>query len=97
MTKYYKYDKMYNGSYRDYIPDHYQSGYQMVTWSLAKYDPQIWNKALKYTANQPFTINPVNISLSQNAQLNKRKTLSVRHLILLKTIWTERNIQKTIL
>src|SRR5665648_61231 len=53
----FKYDKIVNGSYRDYIPDHYQSGYQIVTWALAKYDPQIWNRALNYTAEQPFTIN----------------------------------------
>ena len=34
--KIYKYDKIVNGSFRDYIPDHYQSGYQMVTWAHGK-------------------------------------------------------------
>ena len=71
----YKYDKIVNGSFRDFIPDHYQSGYQMVTWALAKYDPQIWNKVLNFTAEQPFTVNPVNISLSKSAGLTKKNTL----------------------
>ena len=59
----YKYDKMLNGSFRDFTPDHYQYGYQMVAWSLVKNDLQLWNKVLKFTANEPFTLNPVNISL----------------------------------
>lgn len=69
----YKYDKILNGSYRNYIPSYYESGYQMVTWSLTKYDPQIWNKTLSFTGAQPFTLNPVNISLSRNSGLTKRR------------------------
>ena len=84
----YKYDKIVNGSYRDYIPDHYQSGYQMVTWALAKYDPQIWNRVLNYTAKQPFTLNPVNISLSRSAGITK-KLLFKETFNTLKTIWTK--------
>jgi hypothetical protein len=84
----YKYDQIVNGSYRYYIPDHYQSGYQMVTWSMTKYDPQIWNNVLSYTARQPFTLNPVNISLSKSAGLTKKK-LSEETFDTLKTIWTK--------
>src|SRR5450759_357238 len=84
----YKYDKMLNGSYRDFTPDHYQFGYQMVTWALAKYDPQIWNRVLNNTAKQPFTINPVNISLSRSAGLTKKK-LFKETFDTLKTIWTK--------
>jgi hypothetical protein len=84
----YKYDKMVNGSYRNYIPDHYQSGYQMVSWALAKYDPQIWNRALGFTARLPFTINPVNISLSKSGGLTKKK-LYKETFDTLRTIWTK--------
>jgi hypothetical protein len=87
-NKVYKYDKILNGSYSDFVPDNYQSGYQMVTWALAKRDPQIWNKVLKYTAEQPFTLNPVNISLSRTAGLRK-KTLWKETYDSLKTIWTK--------
>jgi hypothetical protein len=84
----YKYDKIVNGSFRDFVPDHYQSGYQMVTWAITKYDPQIWNSVLSYTAKQPFTLNPVNISLSRSAGLTKNK-LYKETFDTLKTIWTK--------
>ena len=86
--KYYKYDKSISGSYRDFVPDHYQSGFQMVAWSLVKYDPQIWNSALKFTGDQPFTLNPVNISLSRSAGLKKEK-LYRETFDTLKAIWTK--------
>ena len=61
--KMYRYDKIVNGSFRDFIPDHYQSGYQIVAWTNANYNPQTWDKALKFTANAPYLLNPVNLSL----------------------------------
>lgn len=87
-NKEYSFDKILNGSYRDFVPDNYESGYQMVTWALTKKDPQIWNKVLKFTADEPFTLNPVNISLSRNAGL-KKKTLWKESSDSLKTIWTK--------
>jgi hypothetical protein len=86
--KIYNYDKILNGSYKDFVPDYYESGYQMVTWALAKNDPQIWNKVLKFTADQPFTLNPVNISLTRNSGLRK-KTLWMETSDSLKRIWTK--------
>ncbi|TAL79301.1 MAG: hypothetical protein EPN88_01850 [Bacteroidetes bacterium] len=84
----YNYDKILNDSYRDFIPDNYQSGYQMVAWSMVKYDHQLWNKVLSYTADQPFTMNPVNISLSRNARLTKKK-LFEETFDSLRIIWTK--------
>jgi hypothetical protein len=68
-----KYDKILNGSFKEHVPDHYQHGYQTVTWAMAKYDPLIWNKVLRLTAEQPFTITPVSISLLKHAGHTKRK------------------------
>lgn len=70
---YYEYDKILNGSFRDFVPDHYQSGYFMTTWAIVKHDPAIWNKVLSFTGEQPFTIIPVNISLRKNIGLTKRQ------------------------
>jgi hypothetical protein len=89
----YGYDKLLNGSFRDYVPDHYQSGYQMVTWALSGHDMQIWNKVLRFTSNQPFTLNPVNISLSRNAGLTKKR-LAMETFDTLRTLWTN-DISKT--
>lgn len=71
--KMYKYDKLLTGSYRDYTPDYYQFGYQMYTWALLNNDPGIWNNVREFTASQPFTLNPVNISLRRSAGLTKKK------------------------
>ncbi len=71
--KLYKYDKLLNGSYRDFTPDYYRFGYQMVTWASLNKGPLIWNKVLNFTGNQPFTLNPVNISLKRNAGLTKKQ------------------------
>ncbi len=83
----YKYDKILNGSYKDFVPDYYQTGYQMVTLALTK-DPQLWTKVLNFTADQPFTLNPVNISLSRNAGL-KKKSLWNQTYDSLKYIWSK--------
>lgn len=69
----FKYDKLLNGSYRHYTPDYYQYGYQMVAWSVMNSEPGMWNKVISYTANMPFTLNPVNISLRKNAGLTKKQ------------------------
>jgi hypothetical protein len=86
--KIYKYDQIVSGSFRDFIPDHYESGYQIVTWAMAKHDPQVWNKMLNFTAKEPFTINPVNLSLKKSTGL-KKKTLYREAFDTLKTIWTQ--------
>jgi hypothetical protein len=84
----YKYDKLLNGSYRYYTPDHYQFGYQMVAWSNAKYDLQLWNKVMDFTGREPFTLNPFNISLRRNAGLTKN-SLFRETFDSLKTLWKE--------
>lgn len=83
----YKYDKVLNGSYRDYVPDRYQSGYQMVTWAMINKKPDIWNKVFEFTGEQPFTIIPVNVSLNRQADLTKRK-LYDQTFDSLKSMWS---------
>lgn len=88
----YKYDKMLLGSYNDFVPDHYQYGYQMTGWAMSRYDPGIWNKVLAFTGEQPFTINPVNISMRRNTGLTKRK-LYREAFDSLKVTWKEEAAQ----
>jgi hypothetical protein len=82
----YNYDKMVNGSFRNYVPDHYQSGYQMMAWSYTKYDRNLWEKALRLTADAPFILNPVNLSLSKTSSLTKNK-LFKETFDTLNTLW----------
>jgi len=82
----YKYDKMVNGSFRNFIPDYYSTGFQMIAWSRMNYDSGLWNNVLDYTASYPFTINPVNLSLSKYAGITKRKLFDKTYKNL-KTLW----------
>jgi hypothetical protein len=82
----YSYDKMLNGSFRNYVPDHYQFGYQMTAWSVSKYGHKLWNNVLAYTAKFPFTAVPVNLSLSRDAGLT-RSSLFSETFNTLGTIW----------
>ncbi|MZP56841.1 MAG: hypothetical protein GT600_15470, partial [Bacteroidales bacterium] len=83
-----KYDKLVNGSFRDYIPDHYQSGSQAVAMSRLKYGQDVWNKALNTTANLPFLFDPVNISLLKNTDKTKKR-LFKETFDTLNTLWNE--------
>jgi hypothetical protein len=91
-NKLYTYDKILNGSFRDYIPDNYQSGFQMVTMAIIKKDPMIWSNVLDFTGEEPFTLNPVNISLARIAGFTKKK-LYKETFDSLKTIWTSDILQ----
>ena len=84
----YNYDKAINGSFKDFVPDYYESGYQMVTWAMIKYNSKIWNRVLENTANKPFTLNPVNFSLSESAGLTKKKLYN-ETMDSLKVLWTK--------
>ncbi len=84
--KMYSYDKFISGSYKTFTPDQYYYGYQMIAWSYAKYGTQLWNKTLDFTAKYPFALNPVNISLYENARLSKSKLFS-ETFDSLKTLW----------
>ena len=49
-------DKWFCGSYRNYIPDHYQFGYQLVAWSRERYGDDMWSRVADYGARRPYTI-----------------------------------------
>lgn len=69
----YRYDKAYLGSYKDYVPDYYQYGYQMIAYTRQKYGNRWWDQSLNYVARNPFLINPIHFSLYNNLGLNKRR------------------------
>lgn len=52
----FSYDKFLFRSYRDYVPDHYTYGYQMVAGLRKEYGPQIWENTLENIARRP--LNP---------------------------------------
>jgi len=61
----YSYDKAYLGSYRDYVPDYYQLGYQMVAGVRSKYGSESWSKVLTQVAHKPLSLNPFSAGIKR--------------------------------
>ena len=53
----FSYDKAYLGSFRDYVPDYYQLGYQMVAGVRNRYGADTWAKVLHNVARKPLSFN----------------------------------------
>ena len=56
-------NKWFCGSYREYIPDHYQLGYQITAYANTKYDENIWDKIVHYAVRNPYTIAPTYVAM----------------------------------
>ncbi len=54
----YTYDKAVLGSYRDYIPSHYELGYALVAEGRRKYGTELWEHTLNTVARRPYMITP---------------------------------------
>ncbi len=67
------YDRLYLGSYKDYIPDHYQSGYHMVAYSRINYDTKFYSRVLDNVARKPFMISPFYLGMKKYYNLSKVK------------------------
>ena len=64
-TKHYAIDKYFCGSYKDYMPDHYQLGYQIASYAYTKYQRNIWNEVARYGSSYPFLILTTKIALGK--------------------------------
>lgn len=67
----YSYDKAYLGSYKDYVPNHYQMGYYMVANSRQRYGSDVWEKVLTRVGEKPFSLTPFNKALKRETGNNK--------------------------
>ncbi len=61
----YSYDKAYLGSFKDYIPDYYQLGYQIVAGVKSKYGSDSWSKVLNWVARKPLSVNAFSRGLKE--------------------------------
>ena len=69
--KVYSYDKAQFGSFRDFSPDHYTLGYQLVTYGTRHYGLDMWNRMLTRVARKPFTLIPFTYSLKKSSGKGK--------------------------
>jgi hypothetical protein len=69
----YRFDKAVNGSFRNFIPDHYKLGYLLVGESRLKYGAELWNKVIDQLARKPYSIFPVNRILKKETGMNQEQ------------------------
>jgi len=59
----YSYDKALYGSFRNYVPNHYTLGYQLVLNGFANYGNELWNSTLNKVAKRPYMLFPFTTSI----------------------------------
>lgn len=69
----YSFDKATLGSYKTYIPDSYQIGYQLVSSGRAKFGADMWNTPLDRAAKYPFMVVPFASGIKKETGLSKVK------------------------
>ena len=78
----YSLDKAYLGSYKDYIPDYYQLGYQMVSNIRNQNGGEVWSKVLHHIARNPLALN----SLSKGLKLYTGKNQDDHYLAIMNNL-----------
>ncbi|MBN2639266.1 MAG: PD40 domain-containing protein [Bacteroidales bacterium] len=63
--KIYPYDKAQFGSYKNFVPDHYTLGYQLVLNGINHYGINLWKQTINNVAHRPYLIFPFTIKMHQ--------------------------------
>ena len=82
----YSFSKATMGSYRDYIPNHYQLGYLMVRHGRRQYGDKFWIDFQNYAARKPFLLDPTYFSMRKYG-LNSKKDFYLEALTEFRRHW----------
>jgi hypothetical protein len=89
----YSYDKLLLGSLKDYVPNHYEYGYQMTAYGRYKYGEDLWSKIFAFAGNYPYTIFP--LSIATKIYTGKfSKNFHKEAMYFLDSIWQRQQPQK---
>jgi hypothetical protein len=61
----YSFDKAFLGSYKDYVPDYYELGYQLVAAARATHGPDIWSPVINNVARRPWGLFPFSFEMKR--------------------------------
>ncbi|HPT14154.1 MAG TPA: hypothetical protein PK796_05145 [Bacteroidales bacterium] len=67
----YSYDKAVFGSYKDYVPNEYEIGYQIVANTRRLYGAHAWEMVMSNVACKPYTLRPFDRALQSLTGLDK--------------------------
>ena len=95
--KRYSFDKMLLGSYKDYVPNYYELGYQLTAYARNKYGKNIWNTVVNHVARNSYTLLPTSFAFYRG--LKKHYGLSQKELYhntmdYLDSTWKAESISK---
>ncbi|MBS4014258.1 MAG: hypothetical protein KGZ97_10960 [Bacteroidetes bacterium] len=54
----YSFDKAMYGSFKDYVPNHYELGYNLVAYARIEYGANVWSPVLNQVAKHPYSVVP---------------------------------------
>jgi len=69
----YSWMKLRNGSYRDFVPDHYKLGYMVVAYGREKYGADFWKNVTQDAAAFKGLFYPLQKSIKKNTGLNYKQ------------------------
>lgn len=73
-NKNYSFRKAVFGSYKNYVPNHYELGYLMVAYNRAKYSPELWSSTVNRIGKRGlFATNPFRKGVKKYTGLNRTK------------------------
>ena len=58
-------DRWFCGSYRSHVPDQYELGYQICSYSYARFGENIWDKVAWYSARNPYVFFTTSVALKK--------------------------------
>jgi hypothetical protein len=61
----YSFDKAFLGSYKDYVPNYYELGYQLVASARATHGPHIWSPVINNAARRPWGLFPFSFEMKR--------------------------------
>ncbi|MEJ7828317.1 MAG: hypothetical protein WKF91_08985 [Segetibacter sp.] len=68
--KEYSWMKLRNGSYKDFVPNHYDLGYLLVNYGYLKYGEEFWGNVFKDATAFKRPIYPMQYAIKRNAKIN---------------------------
>jgi len=93
--KRFSHEKAFLGSYKDFIPDYYRYGYQLVNYARTAYGEDLWPDAVSFTGRNSWMISPLSYYLKKKTGLN-RTGLHNESMKFIRQHWEETAKQRTI-
>jgi hypothetical protein len=83
----YSFDKAIMGSYKHYVPNHYEIGYQLVASTRAQYGQNIWSSVLDNVARRPWGLSPFSSEFKRQTGFSTKRYYQ-RTMAMLDSAWT---------